>query len=63
LEKACYKGSKVDGSHTVKVLRHVVVSPNTVVGHMKCWDGLCEWAGRGPGPCMLVCLDHGDVCC
>jgi hypothetical protein len=64
LEKAqaCYKGSKVDGSFTVKVLGHVFVGLNAVVGRMECWDGLCEWTGCGPGPCMLICLDYGDVC-
>jgi hypothetical protein len=48
---------------TVKVLRHVGVGPNAVVGCMDCWDGLCELVGRGPGPFMLVCLDQGIVCC
>ena len=38
----------------VKVLGHVVVSPNVVVGYMDYWDGLYEWARHGLGPCMLV---------
>ena len=43
----------MDGPCIVKVFGHVVVGPNVVVGRMKCWDGLCKWAGHGQA---LVCL-------
>ena len=52
-----------NGECTVKVLGHVAVGPNAVAGRIDCWDGLCEWASRGSGPYMLVCLEHDVVCC
>ena len=38
------------------------VGLRAIVGRMDCRDDLCEWAGCGPSPCMLVLLDHGAEC-